>query len=124
MKKIIVLLVAMLVMISGCGKETATESDKGSKQEQKAEDVKIKEAKIEKSDKSTLKVTTKAAGKKLQYSYYIYKDDKEIEKVWYTENNSFTYTAKEPGTYYVRVYVKDGNGKVDTQNTSKVKVEK
>ncbi|PGZ95350.1 hypothetical protein COE51_20600 [Bacillus pseudomycoides] len=129
MKKLIVLLAAMLVMVSGCGKETAKEADKGSKQnkakqEQKAEDVKIKEAKIEKSDKSTLKVTTKATGDNLNYAYYVYKDDQVIEKTKYDSNSSFTYAAKEPGTYYARAYVKDGNGERVALNTDKIKVEK
>ncbi|MEK4893630.1 triple tyrosine motif-containing protein [Bacillus sp. FSL M7-0996] len=129
MKKLIVLLVAMLVIIAGCDKGSTKEASKESKQnktnqQEKAESVKIKQANIEKDDKNTLKVTTKAVGEKLSYAYYVYKDDKVIEKTSYKENSSFTYTAKEPGTYFVRVYAKDGNNKTDTQNTEKVKVEK
>ncbi|MGE7634493.1 triple tyrosine motif-containing protein [Bacillus paramycoides] len=129
MKKLIVLLVAMLVMISGCdqgSKKEVSQEVKQNKtnQQEKIEDVKIKQANIEKSDKNTLKVTTKAVGEKLSYAYYVYKDDKVIEKSSYKEKSSFTYIAKEPGTYFVRVYAKDGNNKIDTQNTKELKVEK
>lgn len=125
MKKLILLLVTMLVMISGCdqGNKKEVKQNKTNQQE-KIEDVKIKQANIEKSDKNTLKVTTKAVGEKLSYAYYVYKDDKVIEKSSYKEKSSYTYIAKEPGTYFVRIYAKDGNSKVDTQNTKELKVEK
>lgn len=124
-KKIIVPLFAVSLVISGCSKETTKAKPKEQTEQNKQKiPLKISGAKIEKVNKSTLKVDVTAKGENLKYAYYIYKDTNIVEKIGYKPEASLTYEVKEPGTYKVKVYAKDKAGKIETRYTSEVKIEK
>ena len=71
-----------------------------------------------KADKATAdteeKITWTAAASggtgTLQYYFILYKDGTKIKTRSYSTKNTFSYTPAEPGTYKVRVYVKDADG--------------
>ena len=46
----------------------------------------------------------------LQYYFILYKDGTKVKTRSYSTTNTFSYTPTEPGTYKVRVYVKDAEG--------------
>ncbi|MED3125315.1 triple tyrosine motif-containing protein [Bacillus wiedmannii] len=124
-KKVFVPLFAATVLISGCNKEVAKESSKGKIDQQKAESsIVISEVKIDKANERTLKVDVKAKGEDLNYAYYIYKEEKIVEKIWYRPDSFLTYEVKEPGKYKVRVFAKDKNKKKKDTFTNEVTVEK
>jgi uncharacterized protein (UPF0248 family) len=66
--------------------------------------------------------TVNATGTGLQYAYYVYKGTTRVATIWYTSNNKLTWTPKEAGDYYVRVYVKDSGGKTAIKNSAVIKV--
>lgn len=124
-KKVFVPLFAATVLISGCNKEVAKESPKDKIDQQKAESsIVISEVKIDKANERTLKVDVKAKGEDLNYAYYIYKEEKIVEKIWYGPDSFLTYEVKEPGKYKVRVFAKDKNKKKKDTFTNEVTVEK
>ncbi|MDM5157395.1 triple tyrosine motif-containing protein [Bacillus sp. DX1.1] len=124
-KKLILPFIAVLLILSGCGKETTQEtSKKNVNQEKKADNLKIENVTIQKIDDQNLKVGAKATGDKLQYAYYIYKGDEVVEKMNYKPENSLTYKVKESGDYKVKVFVKDKNNKIEAKSTSVVKMGK
>ncbi|EJS78488.1 triple tyrosine motif-containing protein [Bacillus cereus] len=124
-KKGFVLLFAATVLISGCNKEVAKESPKEKVEQNKAgASIVISEVKIDKMNDRTLKVDVKAKGEDLNYAYYIYKEEKIVEKIWYKPDSTLTYEVKEPGKYKVRVFAKDKNEKKKDAFTNEVTVEK
>ncbi|MBY0145086.1 S8 family serine peptidase [Neobacillus niacini] len=66
--------------------------------------------------------TVNAEGKGLQYAYYVYKGTTKVATIWYTSNNKLTWTPKEAGDYYVKVYAKDSGGKTVSKNSAVIKV--
>ena len=46
----------------------------------------------------------------LKYRFYVYRDGSPVQKGDYAKANTLSYAPALPGTYTVRVYVKDGNG--------------
>lgn len=118
MKKLMVVLAATVTVMAGCGQET----QESNASDEAVKNVQIKEANIETSGDHTLEVTTETEGEDLTYAYYVYKDNKVIEKTSYEKNDTFTYEAEEPGTYFVKVYAKDGNGDTDTQITNEAQL--
>ncbi|WP_096272588.1 glycosyltransferase family 4 protein [Paucisalibacillus globulus] len=46
-----------------------------------------------------------------EFAWYIYHNDKLIEKFMYSNSNSITYTIKESGSYQVQAFIKNGNDK-------------
>ncbi|MDA1522949.1 triple tyrosine motif-containing protein [Bacillus cereus] len=124
-KKVFVPLFAATVLISGCNKEVAKDGSKDKLEQQKAESsIVISEVNIDKTNERTLKVDVKAKGEDLNYAYYIYKEDKIVEKIWYGTDSFLTYEVKEPGKYKVRVFAKDKNKKKKDIFTNEVTVEK
>lgn len=55
-----------------------------------------------------------------KYAYYVYKDDKVIEKIKYTSENKNIYWVTEPGKYKVKVFVKDKSGEKVSQFTDEI----
>ncbi|NMD38737.1 MAG: hypothetical protein GYA87_08690, partial [Christensenellaceae bacterium] len=47
-----------------------------------------------------------------KYAYYIYKDDKLLKKLPYSNNANFVYKPETIGTYRIQVFVKDDSGKI------------
>ncbi|WP_026564062.1 triple tyrosine motif-containing protein [Bacillus sp. UNC41MFS5] len=116
--KLSILFLVALLLITGCSKD-ATNSDK--KQESKESEVKIAKVMIKKGDAQNFYVVaTAASGNNLTYAYYVYKDKKVIEKQLYKQDAFFTYNITTPGSYKVRVFLKDANGKIVTKDTEKI----
>jgi uncharacterized lipoprotein YehR (DUF1307 family) len=118
-KKLVVSLIMLLLIITGCGKEASKEKIS---QESTANLPKINKVTIQKVDKDTIKVVSDAKGEKLQYAYYVYKDNKVLQKISYKPNNRLAYNVKEPGEYMVRVYIRDNKGKKAAKTTRAIKV--
>ena len=54
----------------------------------------------------------------LKYCFYVFKDGKIAERGSYGTSKIYTYTPAAPGTYTVRVYVKDGNNVLATKDNA------
>ncbi|MBQ6569487.1 MAG: hypothetical protein IJL87_04450 [Clostridia bacterium] len=65
----------------------------------------------EKASENTFNITCNATGGRLSYKYcfYVTKSGKIYDKVLYTTNKNYTFTAVDPGTYTVSAYAFDGN---------------
>ena len=59
---------------------------------------------------TTIRWTASAQGKGLAYAWYIYKDGKYLETIWYSSKNYLDWIPKEAGHYKVQVWVKDSAG--------------
>jgi hypothetical protein len=114
--KLIVQLIIILLIISGCSKEAP------SKKEPTATLPTINKVVIQEVDEHNIKVICTATGEKLQYAYYVYKDNKILQKISYRPNNRLAYKVQKPGEYMVKVYVRDSKGKKDVKNTKAIKV--
>lgn len=68
----------------------------------------------------TIKTIT---NKKALYAWYVYKNNKRVHVEWYRDNNDFTFSTVEPGTYYFISFVKDTNGFIITEKTQEYIVE-
>ncbi|MEK5304241.1 triple tyrosine motif-containing protein [Bacillus sp. FSL R10-2201] len=130
-KKAIVPLFATALLISGCGNEPAkgntkdkVEQNKKGEKNKEAKPLVINEVKINKVNEKTLKVDTKVEGEGVEYAYYIHKGEEVIKKIGYQSNPSLTYDIEGSGTYRVKVYVRDKNGKMNSRFTEEIKVEK
>lgn len=83
---------------------------------------KINHVSIQQSSENELRVESKATGKDLNYAYYIYKDNKILEKINYSSKDSFTYKLEESGEYKIKVFIQDKNGDKDSKETTKLQV--
>ncbi|MGN1230420.1 MAG: hypothetical protein ACI4TP_00825, partial [Anaerotignum sp.] len=79
--------------------------------------------KIELSEINKMTVFVEKENEADRYAYYIYKNDKVIEKVSYTDQNTNVYWVSEPGIYKVKVFVKDAQGNKKTILTDEVHFE-
>ncbi|MGE7634494.1 triple tyrosine motif-containing protein [Bacillus paramycoides] len=68
-----------------------------------------------------LKVKCKTLDETQTYSYYLYHEDEVIEKTAYTKENTFSYNLQKPGTYRVRVFARNVDGKKDVFTTRTLK---
>lgn len=66
--------------------------------------------KIELSEINKMTVFVDKENEADRYAYYIYKNDKVIEKVSYTNQNTNVYWVSEPGVYKIKVFVKNTQG--------------
>ncbi|WP_062108585.1 triple tyrosine motif-containing protein [Bacillus niameyensis] len=113
MKKIIVLIIASLFVIAtGCSPANTSKSEP-----------EILDLTIEIVDDSNFNVVTTAEGDQLRYAYYVFKDNEVLEKFAYGKDAHFSYSAKEPGLYKVRSYIKDKDGKIVRKDTKEVEIE-
>ncbi|GAQ19560.1 lipoprotein [Oceanobacillus picturae] len=119
-KKLIVLIVAALLLISGCGNDTQEDTDSTNSNKSKPEFVKLI---INKRDSSEFYVVATAEGSQLSYAYYVYKGDELLEKKSYVKDAHFSYQVKEAGTYKVKVYIKDKDENVASKYTNEIEVE-
>ncbi|QIZ05612.1 hypothetical protein HFZ78_01685 [Priestia megaterium] len=121
--KLPILFLVALLLITGCGKD-ASKSDKNQvakEQVSKESEVKIAKAMIKKVDTQNFYVVaTAASGNNLTYAYYVYKDNKVIEKQLYKKDAYFSYKITAQGSYKVRVFLKDANGKIVTKDTETI----
>ena len=60
-------------------------------------------------EKITWTATASGGFGALQYYFAVYKDGTPVAKRGYSTTRTYSYTPTEPGTYKVRVYVKDAN---------------
>jgi len=113
--------IVVFLLITGCSigseKDAANEGAKSGSP-------KIESVELKKVDNSTLEATVTAEGQELEYAYYIYKDNKLLEKIFYKPNTSLSYKVKEPGEYKVKIFVKNKQEKTNSKYTSAVKIEK
>lgn len=106
--KLFTLFLAALLLIAGCSNDTT----KSTKQDSKENEVKIAKVMIKKENAQNFYVVaTPVSGTNLIYAYHVLKDNKVIKKQSYTQDAYFTYKIKTPGTYKVRVFLKDAHGK-------------
>ncbi|PEQ82696.1 hypothetical protein CN481_24635 [Bacillus sp. AFS006103] len=119
-EKLFTLFLVVLLLITGCSKDT-TKTDK--KQESNGSQVKIVKVMIKKENSQNFYVVTTANGNDLKYAYYVLKDNKVIKKQLYIQDSYFTYKITEPGDYKVQAFVMDGNGKKVAKYTQTIKME-
>lgn len=117
--KLVMLLVIILLMVTGCNKETG---GNGASQSAEGTGPKIEKVTLKKVE-SSLKVECIADGENLSYAYYIYKDNKVFKKIGYKKEKQLSYKVQQPGEYQVRVFVRDSNNKRIAKSTNAVKVE-
>lgn len=109
---------SLLIIVAGCSSAN-TSNSKGENDNNEPEIVNLI---IEKIDESNFYVVSTAEGNKLEYAYYVLKDNDVIEKFSYEKNAHFSYDAKESGVYKVRSYVKDVNGNIVRQDTEEIEI--
>ncbi|MCT6914067.1 MAG: hypothetical protein M3000_03050 [Bacillus wiedmannii] len=131
LKKAIVPLFSTVLLISGCGNEPSkvdtkdkVEQNKKDEKNKEAKPLVINEVKINKINEKTLKVDTKIEGEGVEYAYNIHKNKEVIKKIGYQSNPSLTYDIEGSGTYRVKVYVRDKNGKMNSRFTEEIKMGK
>ncbi|PFO80413.1 MULTISPECIES: polysaccharide deacetylase family protein [Bacillus cereus group] len=83
---------------------------------------KVNHVSIQQNSGNKLRVESKATGEELRYAYYIYKDNKILEKIDYSSESSLTYKLKESGEYKIKVFIQDKNGDKDSKETPKLQV--
>lgn len=71
---------------------------------------------------NNVKWTVEAEGNNLKYSYHVYNGREKVYKTSYINNKAFEYTPIKPGTYKVRVFVKDESGNIETRYASGIEV--
>ena len=120
--KFFALLIVTLILMVGCSNgigESKQGTDEASVSSEPQLPVKLI---IEQVDESNFYVVATAEGNQLDYAYYVYKDDKVIHKIGYRKDAHFKYTAKEPGVYKVKVYLKDEEGNTTSKNTNNIEL--
>lgn len=83
---------------------------------------KIKSLEFKKIASDRLRVKCNAEGSRLNYAYYIYKNNELILKNHYTKNDVFEYQVSENGDYFIRVFVKDSAEQKVTLNSNTIKL--
>jgi subtilisin family serine protease len=66
--------------------------------------------------------TVNAVGTGVQYSYYVYKGTTKVDTIGYSSNKTLTWTPREAGDYWIRVYTKDSAGKTAIKDSAVIKV--
>lgn len=117
--KLFTLLIVMLLLITGCGKDS---SKNASDQKAKGNEPKIEKVVIKKEDSKNLYVEVTAEGKELTYAYYVYVDNELLKKFPYKEKAHLNYKISKPGVYKVRVFVKDKNDKINAETTESIRM--
>lgn len=118
--KMFSLLTILLLLVSGCSNET---TKKGLSENSEENAPKIVKVIIEKVDSSNFYVVNTAEGEELEYAYYVYKDNKVIDKFYYKKDAHFTYKVKEPGSYKVKAFIKDKNDETVSKFTEAIEME-
>ncbi|MFE0562577.1 accessory Sec system protein Asp2 [Priestia megaterium] len=67
-------------------------------------------------------VTTNTPNQNYQYAYYIYKDNKVYEKIFYSKANKLNYPLEKSGLYKCKVFVKDQHGRKYIQMSESVNI--
>lgn len=118
MKKYLIILIVTLLVVAGCNASNT------SKSETKKDSIepKIVNLMIEKVDDSDFYVVTTAEGNQLNYAYYVFKNNEIFEKFPYKKDAHFSYSAKEPGIYKVRSYIKDLDGNIVREDTEEIEI--
>ncbi len=75
------------------------------------------------SEINKITISVDKQNEKDKYAYYIYKNDKIIEKISYTSNNVNVYWVTEPGEYKVKVFVKNQQGEKNSAFTEPIDFE-
>ncbi|WML58606.1 triple tyrosine motif-containing protein [Neobacillus sp. PS2-9] len=123
--KLLTLLLAAILLVTGCGKEEAAKPD-SAKQEAtstaKESKLKIDTVTIKKVDSKNFYVATTAEGNQLSYAYYVYKDNKILKRFPYKKDAHFEYKVTKPGTYKVKVFIKDSSNKKVSKYTKDIKM--
>jgi hypothetical protein len=119
-------LIAALLLVTACNNQPVkTQSTKlQSIKKTTVKEPRIVSAMIKKKDPHNFFVVTTADGNGLYYAYYVYKDNKVLKKFPYKPNAYFGYTAEKPGTYKVKVFVKDNTGKKVSIVTKPISISK
>ena len=119
--KLSILLICILLAVVGCN-NNSTDSEGGTNQVAESNEPKFAKLMIEEVDESTFYVVATADGNDLNYAYYLYKDDELLDKGNYIKDAHFSYTVKEPGTYKVKVYIKDRDENIVSKYTEEVEM--
>lgn len=117
--KLFTLLIVMLLLIAGCGKDGAKDA---SEKSAKGNGPKIEKVVIHKEDSKNFSVKATTEGKELTYAYYVYLDNKLLKKFPYKENVDLNYKISESGVYKVRVFVKDKKGNINAETTEALRM--
>lgn len=116
--KLIVLFIISQFLIAGCEQQTnkveKTQSNEGNLP-------KIEGIVVHKKS-SNLKIESVAKGKNVRYAFYIYKDDKLLEKVKYQQEGQLSYKVNDSGIYKVKVFAKDAEGNIGTKYSEGIKI--
>lgn len=78
---------------------------------------------IELTDLNKITVVVEKRNDDDKYAYYIYKNDKIVEKIKYSDSNKNIYWATEPGKYAVKVFIKKKDGEKSSQFTDAIDFE-
>ena len=81
------------------------------------------ETKVELSDINKLTIWCENKNDADKYAFYIYKDNKCVEKIPYSYKNTTTYWPTELGEYKVKVFIKAADGKKGSKFTNAVNFE-
>ena len=67
---------------------------------------------------NTIIWSIKALGDQLEYAWYIYKNGERIDVIWYSADNYMEWTPEEPGTYQIKVFIKDNLENIVTDTST------
>ena len=103
MKKIMIALTIVLTLI-GCGKKEKKIEEQVTLEKVVSNKLEVTDPKIQK-DNNDYIFTVEANDEKVEYAFYLYKDNERIKTQWYTRNNNYVANLRESGTYKVAYFV-------------------
>ncbi len=90
------------------------------------EDITINLLKVDKLSPSVINTNIKweidATGNELEYAWYIYRGEERVEFVPFNQSNLLDWNPDKPGTYLIKVFVRDKDGNKVSEWSSEYKI--
>ncbi len=77
---------------------------------------------IDSENNKKLRADCISSDESISYAFYLYKDDKIVEKKMYTSNSYTTFNINEKGFYYIKAFIKDLNNNKTSAVSEKIEI--